>query len=189
MSQVEQKVEGRVELPERGTWVLDPAHTTFEFVARHMMVTKVRGRFTELEGTIHVGDIPEDSWGEAVIKAASIFTNAPQRDEHLKSPDFLDVERWPELRFRTTAIEVVGDGHLKVDGDLTIRDVTAPITLDAEFGGVAQNPYGKQVAFFSARGEVDREQFGMTWNVALENGGWLVGKKVVLEIEAEAVKA
>ncbi len=174
-------------LPAAGTWELDRAHTSFEFVARHLMVSKVRGHFGAFEGRIHIGESPEDSWAEATIEAASIHTNMGPRDEHLRSPDFLDVEKFPALKFRTTGVKDKGGGRWIVRGDLTIKDVTRSIDLDAEFLGTTAGGAG-EVAFFEATGELDREDFGMTWNQALEGGGWLVSKKVQLEIRGEAVK-
>ena len=176
-------------LPAAGTWNIDPAHSSIEATARHMMITKVRGRFNEFTGTIHVDEDPTKSWAEATIKSASIDTNSPQRDEHLRSPDFLDVENYPELTFRSTGLEKVSDERFKATGNLTIRGVTKPVTLDVEFGGVGTNPWGVEVAMFSATTEIDREEFGMTWNQALEAGGVLVGKKITISIEAQVARA
>jgi polyisoprenoid-binding protein YceI len=171
-----------------GTWAVDPAHTSLDFVARHMMVAKTRGRFGEFDAAIHVEDDPRRSWAEATIAAASLDTSHEQRDGHLKSPDFLDVERFPELRFRSTSIAHVEGTRWRVRGDLTIRDVTLPIDLEAELKGTTKSPWGQDVAFFSARGELDREDYGMVWNQTLESGGLLVGKKVQIEIEGEAIR-
>jgi len=172
-------------LPAPGTYVIDPAHSSVEFVARHMMVTKVRGRFNEFDGAIHVAATAEESWAEATIVAGSIDTRSEQRDAHLRSAEFLDVERFPELRFRSTSLQPAGEGRWKAVGDLTIRDVTRPVELDVEFGGTGTNPWGVEVAFLSATAEIDREDFGITWNQTLETGGVLVSKKVRLEIEAQ----
>ncbi|HEX2236006.1 MAG TPA: YceI family protein [Actinomycetota bacterium] len=171
-----------------GTWVLDPAHSTIGFVSRHMMVAKVRGRFGEFEAAIHVEDDLDRSWAEASIVAASLDTGNEQRDGHLKSPDFLDVERFPRLTFRSTSVEHVDGPRWRIRGDLAIRDITLPVELDAELNGTDVNPWGREVAFFSAAGEFDREDYGMVWNQALESGGVLVGKKVQLEIEGEAIR-
>jgi polyisoprenoid-binding protein YceI len=171
-----------------GTWAVDPAHTSLDFVARHMMVAKTRGRFGEFEAAIHVEDDPDRSWAEATIAAASLDTSHEQRDGHLKAPDFLDVERFPKLRFRSTSIAHVEGTRWRVRGDLTIRDVTLPIDLEAELNGTTKSPWGQDVAFFSARGEFDREGYGMVWNQTLESGGLLVGKKVQIEIEGEAIR-
>ena len=187
-SEVVRTVNG-IEAPAPGTWEIDPAHSELSFVARYLMVTKVRGGFTEFSGTLHIAEAPEESWVEVTIKAASIDTGTPDRDKHLRSADFLDVERFPELRFRSTKVELTGGTGLKVSGDLTIRDVTKPVVLDAEFQGIAKDPWGGTRAAFSATTEIDREEFGASWNVALETGGWLVSKKVRLELEAQAIRA
>jgi polyisoprenoid-binding protein YceI len=178
-----------VEAPAAGTWEIDPAHSELAFIARYLMVTKVRGGFGEFSGTCHIAEAPEESWVEVTIKAASIDTGTPDRDKHLRSPDFLDVERFPELRFRSTKVELTGGTSLRVTGDLTVRDVTRPVVLEAEFQGIAMDPWGGTRAAFSATTEIDREEFGASWNVALETGGWLVSKKVRLELEAQAIRA
>jgi polyisoprenoid-binding protein YceI len=175
------------ELPGPGDWQLDPAHTAVEFVARHLMVTKVRGRFHHVDGSIHVAENPADSWVEVKIDAASVETGDGQRDEHLRSPDFFDVERYPEITFRSTKLEGSSPGHFLVLGDLSLHGVTRPITLDVEYAGVTADPWGGTRAGFSASTEVNREDFGLTWNVALESGGLVVGKKVRLEFEIEAI--
>lgn len=177
---------GGVDAPASGTWALDPGHTAAAFVARHMMVTKVRGHFDRLSGQIHIGDKPEDSSIEVSIDATSIFSGSQQRDDHLRSPDFLDVEKYPTITFRSTAVKQTGPTSLKVTGDLTIRDQSRPVDLDVEFEGVERTPWGITVAGFSARTEINREDWGMTWNAALETGGVLVSKKISIEIEAEA---
>jgi len=177
-----------VEAPAPGDWNVDPAHSELAFIARYLMVTKVRGGFTDFSGTLHIAEKPEESWVEMTIKAASIDTGTPDRDKHLRSADFLDVERFPELRFKSTKVELTGGTSLTVTGDLTIRDVTKPVVLDAEFQGIAKDPWGGTRAAFSATTEIDREEFGASWNVALETGGWLVSKKVRLELEAQAIR-
>jgi polyisoprenoid-binding protein YceI len=177
-------VGGR-ELPVAGTWTIDPAHTSLEFVARHMMVTKVRGRFTDVSGTIEVGEDPTDTKVSVDIDVATVSTGAEDRDGHLRSADFLDVEQYPEMTFRSTGIDTRGSTW-KLQGDLTVHGVTKPVTLDVEYHGVTTDPWGAAKAQFSATGEIEREAFGLTWNVALESGGVLVSKKVKLEIEAQA---
>jgi polyisoprenoid-binding protein YceI len=178
-----------IEAPAPGDWNIDPAHSEVAFIARYLMVTKVRGGFGEWEGTFHIAEVPEESSVEVTIKAASIDTGTPDRDKHLRSPDFLDVDRFPELTFKSTKVELTGGTELKVTGDLTIRDVTKSVVLDAEFQGIAADPWGGTRAAFSATTEIDREEFGASWNVALEAGGWLVSKKVRLELEAQAIRA
>jgi polyisoprenoid-binding protein YceI len=175
-----------IEAPAPGTWEIDPVHTSVAFVARYLMVTKVRGQFADFSGTIHVAERPEESWAELVIQAASIDTGSEDRDKHLRSPDFLDVERFPEIRFRSTKIELPGGIHLVVTGDLTIRDVTRSVVLDTEFTGLGQDPWGNRRAGFSATTEINREDFGASWNLALEAGGWLVSKTVQIELDVLA---
>jgi polyisoprenoid-binding protein YceI len=175
-----------VSLPPAGTWAFDPNHTSVEFVARHML-SKVRGRFNAYEGAIVIAERPEDSSVVVEIDAASIETKSDIRDNHLRSPDFLDVERFPRLTFRSTEVRPTGRSAFRLVGDLTIRDVTRPVVLDAEFlgWGPGPQPDSPTKAFFSASTEIDREAWGLTWNVAVETGGWLVGRKVRIEIETE----
>ena len=183
----EQLVEGiqGVELPPAGTWEFDKGHTSLEFVARHML-SRVRGRFTEFEGQVKIAERPEDSSVEVQIRADSIQTNSDYRDNHLKSGDFLQAEDYPALTFSSTAVRPVGGNRFELVGDLTIKDVTHEVVLDAEFGGFGPTMDGSgTVAFFSASTEIDREDWDMTWNVAVETGGLLVGKKVKIEIDAE----
>jgi polyisoprenoid-binding protein YceI len=169
-----------------GTWTLDPAHTRIGFVARHLMVTKVRGQFAEFTGSITVGEDLASSTAEATMQTASIETGVADRDTHLRSGDFLEIEKYPTITFANAKV-VSGKGtDFKVTGDLTIKGVTKPVTLDVELDGVAKDPWGNEKLAVSARTEIDREDFGMTWNVALETGGVLVSKKIVLEIEAQA---
>jgi polyisoprenoid-binding protein YceI len=161
-----------VVVPEAGTYQLDPAHSVVEFVVRHLGLAKVRGRFNEFRGTFRIAEDPTDSEIEATIDAASIDTRDANRDEHLRTADFLDAEnhRWV------------------VDGDLTVRGVTRPVRLDLEFEGSVLDPWGNVRIGGSATGEINREDFGLTWNQALETGGWLVGKQVRLELSAEAIR-
>jgi len=159
-----------------------------EFVTRHLMVTKVRGNFTSYSGTITVADPPEQSSVEVTIDAASVDTRDAKRDEHLRGADFFDAENHPTIIFRSTAVEVVRDDNLRVTGDLTILGQTRPVTLDATFDGSFSDPWGGKRIAFEARTEVDREQWGLNRNVALETGGVLVGKKIKLELTVEAVK-
>lgn len=177
-----------VTIPAPGVFDLDPAHTRIGFSARHMMVSKVRGRFAEFTGSITIADDPLQSSAEAVIKAASIDTGQPDRDGHLVSPDFLNVEKWPELTFRTTRLTGHERNVLTVLGELTIKDATREVELTLEIEGVGNSPFGKQVMGFTLTTEISREDFGMTWNVAVEGGGILVGKTVKIEIEGEALR-
>jgi polyisoprenoid-binding protein YceI len=177
-----------VTIPAPGTFDLDPAHTRIGFSARHMMVSKVRGRFGEFTGSITVADDPFQSAAEAVIKTASIDTGSADRDTHLTSGDFLNADEFPEITFRTT--RVTGrQGHVfTVLGDLTIKDATREVELTLDLEGVGNSPWGKQVMGFTLSTEINREDYGMTWNVAVEGGGVLVGRTVKIEIEGEAVR-
>jgi polyisoprenoid-binding protein YceI len=177
-----------VAVPAPGTFALDPAHTRAGFVARHLMVSKVRGAFTKVSGEIVIGVDPAESTVTAVIPADSIDTGAADRDGHLRSPDFLDVDTHPALTFRSTGVVPGKDDTFTVRGDLTIRDVTREVDLEVEFEGLARSPWGQEVIGFTATTEIDREDFGITWNQALETGGVLVGRKVKIEISAEAVR-
>ena len=174
-------------VPQPGTFTLDSAHTTVGFVARHLMVSKVRGAFGQVSGEVTIGANPLDSTVQARIAAASIDTGQPDRDQHLRGTDFLDVERFPELTFTSRQVSRRGETYV-VAGDLTIRDVTREVELVVEFEGLARSPWGQEVIGFTATTEIDREDFGITWNQALETGGVLVGKKIRIEISAEAVR-
>src|SRR5690242_14089907 len=175
-------------IPAPGTFSIDPAHTRVGFVARHLMVSKVRGSFSDVSGEITIAGNPLESSVEVHMPAASIETGVVDRDNHLRSGDFLEAEKYPEVVFRSTGLTQPNGEDFKLTGELTIRDVTREVTLDVEFQGVAVSPWGQEVIGFSATAEIDREEFGITWNQALETGGVLVGKKVKLEIEAEAVR-
>ena len=178
-------------VPVAGTktaWKLDPSHTSVEFSAKHLMITTVKGRITDIEGIIYTDEKDlKNSSVEATLKAVSLDTQTDQRDQHLRSADFLDVEKFPEIRFRSTRIQ--GDKQrFKLTGDLTIRDVTKPITLDVEFEGETKDPWGGQRLGFSANGKIDRREFGLTWNQALEAGGVVVGNDIKISLEVQAVK-
>jgi polyisoprenoid-binding protein YceI len=177
-----------VSVPEPGTYALDASHTSVEFIARHLMISKVRGKFTDVTGNVTIADTPEDSAVEVSIAAASVSSGDTARDDHLRSADFFDVATYPTIGFRSTAVEHVKGELWKVTGDLTVKDVTRPVTLDVEFEGATQTPFGDSRIGFSASTEVDREDFGLTWNVAIETGGVVVGKKVKLEFAVEAIK-
>ncbi len=176
-----------VQFPSAGTWVLDPTHTTVEFEARHLMVAKVKGRFGEFEGALHIADDPTQSSTNVSIRAASVDTGTQQRDDHLRSSDFFDVDKYPQLTFACTGMEHDGGDDWKLHGDLTIHGVTRPVTLKTEYNGQAGDPWGGQRAFFSAETKIDREEWGLTWNAALEAGGWMVSKEIKLSIEIESV--
>jgi polyisoprenoid-binding protein YceI len=171
------------------TWKLDPSHTLVEFSAKHLMITTVKGRITDVEGTIVTDEADlQGSTVEVTLKAASLDTRTDQRDQHLRSADFLDVEKYPEIKFRSTRIRGDKDSF-KVTGDLTIRGVTKPITLDTSFEGRTTDPWGGERIGFSASGKIDRREFGLTWNQALEAGGVVVGNDIKINLEVEAVIA
>jgi polyisoprenoid-binding protein YceI len=171
-------------------WNIDATHSGINFSIRHMVVSKVRGRFAKFSGNLAIdeGDITR-SVVEATIDASSIDTGTAQRDTHLRSPDFFDVERFPEIRFRSTRIEKVEDDRYRVVGALTIRDVTREIALDVEYGGRARDPWGNERAGFIAKASLDRKDFGLGWNQVLEAGGVLVGDRVDIELEVQGVRA
>lgn len=171
------------------TWQIDPAHTQVGFTAKHMMFTTVRGHFRDVKGTIELDEANlADSKVEVEIDAASVNTNVEQRDGHLKSPDFLHVEEHPTITFRSTRVEPLGGDRARIAGELTIRGTTRPVTLDAELGGRAVNPYGKEVVGFEARTKINRKDFGLTFNIPLEGGGVVVSDELKIEIDVQAVR-
>ena len=171
-------------------WNFDPAHSEIGFKVRHMMFSKVRGAFRSWTGEFHFDpDNPASAKTHVEIEAASVDTSNDDRDQHLRSGDFFKSEEYPHLKFDSTSFEKVGDGKLKLHGDLTIRDVTKPVTLDVEYHGKAVDPWGNDRVGFSATTTLSREEFGLTWNQALEAGGVLVGDKVEVELNVQAVKA
>ncbi|MCA2228623.1 YceI family protein [Nonomuraea aurantiaca] len=173
-------------VPAAGTYNLDAAHTTIGFVVKHMMVSKVRGSFGDFTGSVTIADNPLESSAELTIKTESLTTGVADRDGHLRSDDFLSVEKFPTITFTSTRVVSHSGDEFTVVGDLTIRDVTKEIELTVEYGGAGTNPWGQAVWGFSLTSEFDREDFGLTWNQALETGGVLVGKKIKVEIEGEA---
>lgn len=187
MAQAARAVEG-VELPPAGTYTIDPAHSSVEFVVRHLL-SKARGRFTDFSGEVVVGDGPQDSSANVEIVAASVNTNQEMRDNHLKSGDFLLAEEYPTITFRSNAVRPTGGNTFELDGDLTIRGITKPVTLQGEFAGMGVNMQGTAVLGFSAKTSIDREAFDITWNAALETGGVMLGKKVEIQIDVELLKA
>ena len=181
-------------MTNKTTWQLDPAHTTIEFAVKHMMFTTVRGRFKTFTGTVTVDEQqPNQSAVNVEIDASSLDTGVGDRDTHLRSADFLDVEKHPKITFRSTSVTgtqgpTAKPGHtFKVSGDLEIRGKAMPVELDVTFGGLGTDPWGKQRAGFAARTEIDRREWGLRWNQALETGGVLVANSVKIEIEAQAV--
>jgi polyisoprenoid-binding protein YceI len=169
-------------------WQIDPSHSLVEFSVRHMMISTVKGRFTGIKGTIvDVADDPRRSSVQVEIDAASINTADDKRDGHLRSADFFDVEQFPRITFTSTRLEGNRDAFT-LTGDLTIRDQTRPVTLEVSLNGTATNPYGKTVASFSGQTKLNRKDFGLNWNVALETGGVLVSDQFKVEVEIQAVK-
>jgi polyisoprenoid-binding protein YceI len=179
---------GNTTLPAPGSWQIDPGHAEVAFVGRHFMLTKVRGRFTDVSGVVRIASDPADSIVEVSIGMASVNSGNDARDDHLRSADLFDVERWPTATYRSTGVTWTGGDEATVDGELTIRGVTRPAPLAVRFVGHAVDPWAGQRAVFSATGRVNREDFGITWNMALETGGILVSRDVVLEIEMETVR-
>jgi polyisoprenoid-binding protein YceI len=173
-------------LPVPGVWDLDPGHTGVAFTGRHFMLTKVRGHFAGVTGTVTVAEDPEASAVEVTIDMATVESGNPTRDEHLRSADLFDVATYPTATFRSTAIEWQGTAGT-MTGDLTIRDVTRSITFEVTYEGYAKDPWGAHRAVASARAGLNREDFGITWNMALETGGILVSRDIQLEINLEAV--
>jgi polyisoprenoid-binding protein YceI len=166
-----------------GTWTVDPAHTEVGFVARHLMVSKVRGKFTDVDGTVTVADDITTSTAKVTVRLASIETGSPDRDAHLRSSDFFDIEHHPEMTFVSTAFT----GETLI-GDLTIKGVTRPVTFEVEYNGVATDPWGNTKAGFEAEAEVNRKDWGLEWNVALEGGGVLVSDKVKIHLDVQLLK-
>ncbi len=170
-----------------GIWTLDMSHSDIGFTVRHAGISKVRGRFSDASATAHVRDSLKDSSLHATVKTASFDSGEPNRDAHVRGADFFDVENFPEMTFRATGVE--GDGEdYTLTGDLTIRGITKPVELEVEFTGVAVDPFGATRAGFSAETEISRKEFGLTWNAALEAGGFLVSDKVKINLEAALVK-
>ncbi|HET6268891.1 MAG TPA: YceI family protein [Arthrobacter sp.] len=170
-----------------GVWTLDMSHSEIGFTVRHAGISKVRGRFKEAAAEARVGESLADSSLHASVQTASFDSGDPNRDAHVKGPDFFDVERHPEMTFRATSIRGEGEDFV-LTGDLTIRDVTRPVDLEVEYSGVAVDPFGATRAGFSAEAEISRKEFGLTWNAALEAGGLLVSDKVRINVEAAMAK-
>ena len=171
-----------------GTWKIDPVHSEVGFSVRHMMVSKVRGKFTEFDGEIVTGESPLDSSVTATINLNSIDTGNADRDNHIRSADFFDVEANRTMTFRSTGVRADDDGYL-LDGDLTLKGVTKPVSLQLEVGGFGPDPYGGTRAGFTATGELKRSDFGVDFNAVLETGGVVVGDKVSIHLEIEAVRS
>lgn len=171
-----------------GTWTVDPTHTRIGFVARHMMVTKVRGSFADFSADVHIGERPSESSLRAEVQMASIDTGNAERDGHLRTNDFFDIEQYPTMTLRSTGL--TGDGErFAMDAELTIKGVTRPVTFELEFDGVGQDPWGGTRAGFTATTTINRKDWGIEWNAPLETGGVLVGEKVEIELDVQLVKS
>jgi len=171
-----------------GKWTIDPVHSEVGFSVRHMMVSKVRGKFTSFSGEIVTGEKPADSSATAEIDLASIHTGAEQRDEHLRSADFFEVEKYPKMTYRSTGVRADGDDFI-LDGELTLKGVTKNVPLRLELNGFGPDPYGGTRAGFTATAEINRREFGVNFSAALQNGGAVVSDKVTIHLEIEAVLA
>ena len=176
-------------IPVAGIYDIDGPHTSVEFVGRHLMITKVRGRFNDVRGRITIAEEPENSHVEVEIGVASVSTGNDDRDAHLRSADFFDVEHYPTIAFASTAVRPLRENTWELVGDLSVRGTTRPITLQVDFDGGGSSPMGDERVGFSAATDIDREDFGLTWNVALETGGLLVGKSVRIELAVQAIAA
>jgi polyisoprenoid-binding protein YceI len=171
------------------TWTIDPRHSIVEFAVKHLVVTTVKGRFRELEGTLQIDEArPENSSVSASIDVASIDTNVADRDAHLRSDDFFNAERYPRITFRSTGVERLDGANYRVRGDLTIRDVTKEVVLDGEYEGQVDDPWGNRRAAFTATTQISRKEFNVRWNQLIESGGAVVGDTVKITLHIEAVR-
>ena len=177
------------EIPEPSAYAIDGSHSQVGFAVKHMMVSKVRGRFADFDGTIHIADDPLQSSVEVNVRLDSVDTRDAKRDEHLRGSDFFDTESNKFMTFRSTGVRHSRGSEYVVVGDLTLLGVTKPLELTVDFEGAAKDPWGNDRIGFSARGELSRDDFGVTYNAALETGGFLIGKKVTIELEVEAVRS
>jgi polyisoprenoid-binding protein YceI len=172
-----------------GDYTIDPAHSSFGFVARHAMVTNVKGSFQDFEGALHLdGTDPSKSTAAIDIKMESVETGSADRDGHLKSSDFFKVDEFPTMTFRSTKAEALGGDDYRITGDLEILGTTKPITIDLEFNGSAKDPFGNERVGFEGKAEILRSEWGLTWNAALETGGFLVSDKIKLNFDISAIK-
>jgi polyisoprenoid-binding protein YceI len=187
VSAVTRSVAG-TDVPEPGTWKFDAGHTAAEFVGTHLMINTVRGRFDRVSGWLEAAEKPEESRGELVIETASLSSGFRDRDEHLKSPDWLDVEHHPLIIFRSTGLEFVTGNTWRLHGELTIRGITHPVDAHATFGGGSVDPWGNEKIGFSVTAEIDRELWDLCWNLPLDMGGWVVSRRVWLTVNVEPVR-
>jgi len=171
------------------SWTIDPAHSEVNFTVRHMMISNVRGRFEKFTGTVDFDENnPANTTVDVVIEAASLSTREPQRDGHLRSPDFLDADKFPYLTFKSKRVNVIDSQNAELVGDLTIRDITREVILDVEYSGMSQSPWGTTNAGFTASTRISRKNWNLNWNVALETGGWLVGDEIKIDLELEIIR-
>jgi len=171
------------------TWTIDPAHSIAEFSVKHLVVTTVKGRFRDLEGTLQIDEArPENSSVVAAIDVASVDTGVPDRDAHLRWDDFFNAEAYPKITFRSTRVERLNDTNYKLHGELAIRDVTRPVVLDTEFEGQVDDPWGSRRAAFTATTQISRDEFGVRWNQLIETGGAVVGDNVRVTLHIEVVR-
>jgi len=171
------------------SWQIDQSHSLIQFSVKHMMIAKVRGFFEEFNGSINLDqNAPSETKVEVLIKTASINTRQSQRDEHLRSPDFFDSEKFSEMHFISTKVELLSENTAKLYGNLTIKDLTKEVTLDVKFNGLSKSPYGTTNAGFEAKGMINRKDWDLNWNQALETGGFLVGDQIEINIELELIK-
>jgi polyisoprenoid-binding protein YceI len=171
------------------SWIIDPAHSHLQFTVRHMMIAKVRGTFDQFNGFIDYDpNNPAETNVQVTVDVDSVYTREDKRDAHLRSPDFFDVESFPHMTFRSTRVEPAGEGQGMLYGDLTIKDKTNEIVLEVNYEGMAKSPWGTTSVGFSASGKINRKEWSLNWNQALETGGWLVGDEIKIDIEVELVK-
>lgn len=180
-------METKTKTTKKTKWALDPAHSELMFKVKHMMIAHVKGEFRKFQAEINGEDFTK-SPVHVTIDASSVFTNEETRDMHLKSTDFFDVENYRELSFEGTSVQKTGEDHYKLKGLLTIREITKEVTLDVVFGGVAKDPWGNTKAGFSVEGKINRKDWGLNWNAALESGGILVGDEVTINAEVQFIK-
>lgn len=176
------------QVPTVGVWEFDPGHTEAAFAGTHLMMNTVRGRFEGVSGRLEVAERPEASWGELLIESSSLTSGFGDRDKHLKGPEWLDVERYPQITFRSRGLEFVTSGTWQLFGDLTIKGITHPIEARASFGGGFTDPWGNEKIGFAITAEIDREQWDLRWNLPLDSGGWVVSRRVWLNVDVEAVR-
>lgn len=170
-------------------WQIDQSHSLIQFSVKHMMIAKVRGFFEEFSGSISLNeDAPSETEVDVTIKTASINTRQTQRDEHLRSPDFFNSNKYPEMKFHSTKVEILSEDTAKLYGDLTIKDITKEVVLDVKFNGISKSPFGTTNAGFEANGIINRKDWELNWNQALETGGFLVDDHVEINIELELIK-